>query len=164
MNRAKVIYLPDENGNQLALDTIFSIARKASNGDQLSVQLLQLIRLGIRDIELRGIIEWDQFREHQLIVANEKGYSLTANLIKKIGLNKPLYEFSVNHNHFPTDQREHGYSFRMILFSYNKDYTQYLFCTDAIIQKEPTDTVFEKMVSEARKSYHHFMRDPSKYV
>lgn len=85
MDKARIIYLLNSNGDQPALDNIVSIAQKASAGDHLYIRLLQLIRLGLRDMEKHGVVEWDEFKQYQFVTTGPSGYLVTLNLIKLLG-------------------------------------------------------------------------------
>lgn len=164
MNKAKIIYLQDSDGNQPALDTIFAMAQKANAGDELCICLLPLIRLGLRDIEKHGIPQWDAFQDYQFVRTGSHGFLVTLNLVRRLDHSPPLLEFRVDQDHFHEDLRQVGYAFRMVFFTHNHNGIQFVCCTDSMIIKSKSSHVFAKMVSQSLQMHADFIHNPSKYI
>lgn len=164
MNKARVIYLKNDNGNQPALDTIFAMAQKANEGDELCARLLPLIRLGLRDIEKHGVPEWDAFQDYQFVTTGPHEILVTLNLVKRLDNSRPLLEFRVNQDHLPKSTRKEGYAFRMVFFTHNHNGIQFVCCTDSTIMKTKSSIAFTKMVTQSLQMNVEFMRNPVRYV
>jgi hypothetical protein len=164
MNKAKVIYLQDNNGNKPALDSLFEMAQKANAGDKLCIRLLPLIRLGLRDIEKHGIPDWDAFQNYQFVTTESNGFLVTLNVVRQLKHSPPLLELQVNQDSFPTGRRKDDYTFRMLFFTHYHNGIQYICCTDSMIMKTNSSIAFAKMVTDSSQMHTDFIRDPIKYI
>jgi hypothetical protein len=164
MNKAKIIYLQNDNGDQPALDTIFSMAQRANAGDKLCVRLLPLIRLGLRDMEKHGIAEWNSFQDYQFVTTESNQFLVTLNVVRRLDQSPPLLELQVNEDHFPTDRQNEGYAFRMLFFTHFHNGIQYVCCTDSMIMKTKASITFNKMITQSLHMHANFIRNPVKYI
>jgi hypothetical protein len=164
MNKAKIIYLQNENTDRPALDTIFAMAQKANAGDVLCIRLLPLIRLGLRDMEKHGIPEWEAFQDYQFITTGANQFFITLNAVKRLDRSPPFFEFQVNEDHLPTESQKNGYAFRMLFFTHFHNGIQYVCCTDSMVLKTKANFMFNKMIAQSLQIHADFIRNPIKYI
>ncbi|MCH5584084.1 hypothetical protein MK805_03775 [Shimazuella sp. AN120528] len=164
MNKAKVIYLRNNNGDQPALDTIYTMAQKANAGDKPCLRLLPLIRLGLRDMEKHGIPEWDAFQDYQFVTTESNRFLVTLNIVRRLDHSPPLLELQVNEDHFPTDSKKESYFFRMLFFTHQHNGIQYVCCTESMMLKSKSSKLFTKMVTKSLQMHADFIRNPIKYI
>lgn len=163
MNKVELIFHQTEQGNQPALDTIDVIAEKGKQGDKVYQDIAKYIRLGLYDLQARGVKDWPNFDGYTFVTPTKTGMR-TFQLIKRLDYNEPLFEFRINQKRNITDHIQLGYAFRMVFFAYRLDGTQHIIFTDAIVKRTKSDPEFDQIVEDALLLYKRFIENPSFYL
>jgi hypothetical protein len=163
MSKIELIFYQTEDGQQPTLDVIEELAAKGKRGDNVYRDMAKYIRLGLVDLQTRGIDDWPLFDGYTFVTPTKTGLR-TFKLIKRLEHNEPLFEFRVNQKRNVTDKIQMGYAFRMVFFIYQAKDTQYIIFTDATIKRTKSDPEFNQMVKDSLLIYKRFIENPSHYL